>query len=52
MLGTQQSNRVFEKRGRRWQTLGDDVMARLRQRLKMLKKKKPKKNGCYKFITL
>jgi hypothetical protein len=24
MLVTQQSNRVFEKRGRRWQTLGDN----------------------------
>jgi hypothetical protein len=51
MLGTQQSNRMFEKRGRRWQTLGDDCDGAVAAAAKNVKKK-TKKNGCYKFITL
>jgi hypothetical protein len=52
MLGTQQSNRVFEKRGRRWQALGNNCDGAVAAVAKNVKKKKNPKNGCYKFITL
>jgi hypothetical protein len=42
MLGTQQSNRVFEKRGRRWQALVDNCDGAVAVAAKNVKKK-PKK---------
>jgi hypothetical protein len=55
---------VFEKRGRRWQTLGNDCDGAVvvgvvgggkgdhAAAAKNVKKTKKQKSGCYKFITL
>jgi hypothetical protein len=43
MLGTQQLNCVSEKRGRRWQTLGNDCDGAVAAAAKNVKKKNQKK---------